>query len=143
MANALYDAAKESFITAGIAMNSETIRMMIVDGADYTPLLATHDFFDDVNATATAPIGNSGGNTRADGTALGTKTTAAGVFDAVDTTLTSVTGDICEYVLLFSDVSTDANSDVIVLFDTMTGLPVTPNGGDITVAWNGSGIFAL
>ena len=143
MANALYTAAKENFLTGGIDFASDTIRMMIVDGADYTPNLATHDFFDDVNGVATATIGNSGGNARSNGTALGTKTTTGGVADAADTTLTSVTGDICEYVLLFKDVSTDGNSDVMVLFDTMTGLPVTPNGGDITVSWNASGIFAI
>ena len=28
-------------------------------------------------------------------------------------------------------------------FSSLTGLPVTPNGGDITVTWNASGIFTL
>ena len=37
-----------------------------------------------------------------------------------------------------------ATSPLVAYIDTgVTGLPVTPNGGDIAVAWNASGIFAL
>ena len=33
---------------------------------------------------------------------------------------------------------------LIAYIDTgVTGLPVTPNGGNITVTWNASGIFKL
>jgi hypothetical protein len=33
---------------------------------------------------------------------------------------------------------------LVAFIDTgVTGLPVTSNGGDITVTWNASGIFAL
>jgi hypothetical protein len=32
---------------------------------------------------------------------------------------------------------------VIAWFDTGTNLPITTNGGDVTVAWNASGIYSI
>jgi hypothetical protein len=33
---------------------------------------------------------------------------------------------------------------LVAYLDTgVTGLPVTPNGGDITISWHASGIFQL
>jgi hypothetical protein len=43
-----------------------------------------------------------------------------------------------------TDIRTESTSALICFLDTgVTGLPVTPNGGDITITWNASGIFAL
>jgi hypothetical protein len=42
------------------------------------------------------------------------------------------------------DTGTAATSPLVAYIDTgVTGLPVTPNGGNITVTWNASGIFQL
>lgn len=59
-----------------------------------------------------------------------------GVADATDATLTAVTGDQSEYLGLVKFVTGDADSPLIALIDTATGLPVTPNGGDIVVRWS-------
>jgi hypothetical protein len=47
--------------------------------------------------------------------------------------------------VIYKDTGTAATSPLIAYIDTATGLPVTPNGGDITVTWdNGSNkIFKL
>lgn len=52
--------------------------------------------------------------------------------------------------LLAGDANADLDNDTaddgpyVVLIDTgVTGLPVTPNGGDIDVAWHASGIVGL
>lgn len=135
MANALYDLAREAFLNGNIDWTNNTIRAILVDSADYTVNLATHEFFSDI--TVAGRVGNSGGTSRADGVALGTKTTTAGVADAADATLTAVTGDPCEYICIYvDDASADATSRLIALIDTATGLPVTPNGGDITFQWD-------
>jgi hypothetical protein len=68
--------------------------------------------------------------------ALASKTTTLGVFDAADITLTAVTGDPCEVVIVYKDTGADATSNLIAVFGTGTGLPVTPNGGDITIQWD-------
>jgi hypothetical protein len=46
--------------------------------------------------------------------------------------------------VIYVDTGTAATSPLVAYIDTgVTGLPVTPNGGNITVTWNASGIFAL
>jgi len=74
-----------------------------------------------------------------------TKSYTSGVFDGADVTWTSVSGAQCEAIVLYRKNS-GANTTwrLIAYLDTnITNLPVTPNGGNITVTWNASGIFAL
>lgn len=71
-------------------------------------------------------------------------TVGTGVFDAADTTFSSVTGDAADYLVLWKNSGTPATSPLAVTFDSATtGLPVTPNGGNIVVTWNASGILAI
>lgn len=126
MANALYDAARESFLKADIDMETDTIKCVLLDSADYTASLSTHDFLDDVPAGARVGTAQT----------LASKTFTAGVFDAADVTFPSVTGDVCEYILIYKDTGVESTSNLIAFIDTATGLPVTPNGGDISIAWD-------
>lgn len=148
MANALYDFGRNEFARAGIAWKAsggDTIRCFLVDSASYTPDLNNHDYLDDVPSGARK--GNNGGNTRADAPAITLSDPSAGVCDGGDITFTSVpTGGALEYLLIFMDDGVaDSSSPLIALIDTATGLPVTPNGGDINVQWdNGANkIFKL
>lgn len=61
---------------------------------------------------------------------------AAGVCDAGDVTFSAVTGDPCEALIIYKDTGTEATSPLLAYIDTATGLPVTPNGGNITVTWD-------
>lgn len=135
MANALYDNGREAFLDGNISWGSDDIRVILVDAADYTVDLAAHDFLDDVPAGAR--VATSG--------ALGSKTVTAGVADAADVTFTSVTGDESEAIIIYQHTGVESTSRLIAYIDTATNLPVTPNGGDITVQWdNGSNkIFKL
>lgn len=74
-----------------------------------------------------------------------TKSYTNGVFDGADVTFTSVTGAQCEAIVIYrSNAGASSTHRLIAYIDTsVTGLPVTPNGGNISVAWNASGIFAL
>ena len=67
------------------------------------------------------------------------------LFRSNDVTFTSVTGASIEAIVLYKDTGTDATSPLIAFIDTATGLPITPNGGDIIVTWdNGANkIFKL
>jgi hypothetical protein len=68
-----------------------------------------------------------------------------GVFDGGDLTYTSVTGASVEALVIYRK-NTGANTTwrLMSYYDTAGGgLPVTPNGGNITVTWNVSGIFQL
>jgi ApbE superfamily uncharacterized protein (UPF0280 family) len=135
MANRLYDKGREGVLDGSIDWDTDVIKAVLVDGADYVPDTATHDFLDDI------PIAGR----VATSAALAGKTVALGVADANDVTLTGVAGDPSEYIVLFKDTGSAATSRLIALIDTATNLPVTPNGGDIIVQWdNGANrIFKL
>lgn len=135
MANGIYDLARKKFADADIDLLVDDIRVILVDAADYTVDLATHEFLTSVPAGARVAVS----------AALGTKTTDAGVFDAADVTFTAVTGDVSEALVVYKHTGVEGTSPLIAYIDTGTGLPVTPNGGDITVQWDGAAnkIFKL
>lgn len=126
MANALYDLGREGFLAGDIAWDSDDIRVILVDLADYTVNLATHDMLDDVAAGARVAVSG----------AFGSKTVAAGVADAADVTFTAVTGDPSEALIIYKHTGVESTSRLIAYIDTATGFPVTPNGGDISVTWS-------
>lgn len=135
MANALYDKGREGFLGGDIDYDANDIRCILIDNADYTVDLVNHDFLDDVPAAARVATSGS----------FASKTKTAGVADAADVVLTSVSGDPFESIIIYQHTGTEATSRLIAYIDTATGLPTTPNGADITVAWdNGaSRIFKL
>ena len=135
MANALYDKGREGFLDGTIDWDTNDIRVILVDVADYTVDLAAHDNLDDVAAGARVAVSG----------ALSNKTVTNGVADADNGTFSAVTGDVSEALVIYKHTGTESTSRLIAYIDTATGLPVTPNGGDITVAWdNGANkIFKL
>ena len=74
-----------------------------------------------------------------------TKTQTNGTFDGTDLTFTAVTGASVEALVLYrKNAGANTTWPLIAYIDTgVTGLPVTPNGGNITITWNASGIFTL
>lgn len=137
MANALYNPYKEQLLSnaTAIDMDGDTIKASLIDAADYT-FSAAHDEYSgasrDVAAVAIV----------AESAALGSPTCTNGTFDTADFTWTSVTGDQSEDVILWDDTVT--NDRLVAFYDTgITGMPVTPNGGNINVTVNASGWFSL
>ena len=135
MANALFDKARQRFLEGQFNWNTDTIKAVLVDTGTYTVNLSAHEFLSDI----------SGGARIATSGAFTGKTTTGGAADANDVTFTSVTGASIEAIVLYKDTGTDATSPLIAFIDTATGLPITPNGGDIIVTWdNGANkIFKL
>ena len=135
MANEIYPKALKKLLDADIDMLVDTIKVMLVDtddsGADYQ---ATDEFLADIAA---------GGRVGASA-ALASKTTTGGLFDAADATWATVTGHVCEAVVIYKDTTDVATSPVICWLDTFdSGFPFTPNGGGFTLTWNSSGIFSI
>lgn len=126
MANALYDTGRKAFMDGGINWLTDDIKVCLVDTNDYTVNLATDDFFDDVTVGGRVAISGN----------LASKDSTAGVADAADVVLSSVTGDEAEALVIYKDTGVESTSQLIAYIDTATGLPVTPNGGDITIAWD-------
>ena len=133
MANGFYEIGRENILDGDIAVLANNIKLVCVDAADYTRDLNTHNALDDI--AAGARVATSGN--------LASKTATNGVFDAADVTLSAVTGDPFEQVAFYKDSGVESTSFLICNFDTSTGLPLTPNGGDVNIIFNGSGIFKI
>jgi hypothetical protein len=129
MANALYDKGRERFLTAVINWTSDTIKVVLVDTGAYTVSLSSHEYYSDIPGAAII----AGPET------LGSKTATNGSADAADVTFTAVSGTSIEAIIIYKDTGVSSTSPLIAYIDTATGLPITPNGGDIIVQWdNGS-----
>lgn len=137
MANVVYPAYRKALLEgSGPDLTSVNVKMVLVDLADYT-YSSAHDFLDDVPSGAR--VGTSGN--------LSSKTTTGGVFDAADPTITAVSGDPIEAVVVYHDTGTASTSRLLAFIDTKsdgtTPISFTPNGSDVTVNIPAGGIFSL
>ena len=138
MANALYPKWKEALLqsTADADLDGSGttgVYVALVDTGTYT-YNASHEFYSSLSGV----VGT-------DQEIGATKTYASGVFDGADVTFPSVTGATVEALVLYrKNAGANTTWRLIAYIDTgVTGLPVTPNGGNISVTWNASGIFSL
>lgn len=136
MASALFDPGREGFLNGEIDYDTAVIKAALVRGYTYS---AAHKFVSDVTG--------AGGTLVATSAALASKTVTNGVADAADVTWTSVAaGAAIPAIIIFQSSAVGGGGDVaataqrlICYIDTATGLPVTPNGQNITCTWdNGS-----
>jgi hypothetical protein len=136
MANAIYPKYKEAILSGGTNTDlvAGTVKVILIDAADYT-YDAAHDFLNDVAGAARVATGTIGA----------TKTVTDGTFKTTTTTTFSgVSGDQSEALIIYIDTGVESTSRLVAYIDTgVTGLPVTPNSGDITITWNASGIFTI
>jgi hypothetical protein len=125
MASALYPKYKRELMKATIDMNANTINCaMVTSGYTYS---TAHEFWSSANANV-----------------VGTPQALAGkslvvedaTFDANDVTFTAVSGSQVTALILYKDTGVAGTSPLIAYIDSAaSGLPVTPNGGNITVSW--------
>lgn len=132
MAAAWYGKALEGLANKQIDWINDAIKCVLVDSGAYTLAINTDTFLSDIP-----------GGARISTTAnLGSKTNTLGVLDAADTVFTSVSGVTSEYVVVYQDTGAAGTSRLLFIYDA-GGLPITPNGNNITVTWNASGMAAV
>jgi hypothetical protein len=126
MANALYDYGRQRFLEGSFNWLTDTVKAILIDAGSYTVNLSTHQYLSDVSSGArvTTPV------------TLTSKTTTGGAADAADVTFSAVSGPSIEAIILYKDTGVESTSPLIAYIDTATGLPITPNGGDIIVTWD-------
>ena len=126
MANTLFDAARQRFLEGQFNWLTDTIKVILVDTGAYTPQTAIHQYLADIppSARIAGPV------------TLTAKATVGGSADGADVTFTSVSGPSIEAIVIYVDTGTESTSPLIAYIDTATGLPITPNGGDIIVTWD-------
>lgn len=127
MSNFAYDNARELFATAGINWVSDTCKVMLVS-ASYSP--SASDVYLNTIANSNPPRITSA-------ISLQTKQATGGACDALDVTFPAVGGGTAaKAILIWKDTGVESSSPLIVYIDTATGLPITPNGGDIIITWD-------
>jgi hypothetical protein len=140
MANALYPEWKQNLLagTSGRDLDNDT-----TDDGPYVALYdvgagGAYDSADEFYSSVVA--GEIGTPQRLTG-----PTVANGTFDGSNVTYTAVSGASVEALIIYRhNAGANTTWPVVAYIDTsVTGLPVTPNGGDITITWNASGIFTL
>ena len=138
MANALYPKWKEALLQNSAdsdldGSGTTGVYAALVDTGTYT-YNAAHEFYSSLSGV----VGT-------DQEIGATKSYTNGVFDGADVSFPSVTGNTVEALVLYrKNAGANTTWRLIAFIDTgVTGLPVTPNGGNINVTWNASGIFSL
>lgn len=123
MASAMYNHHREEALSA---VASGVLKMFAVT-ADYT-FSAAHTSINDVAAGVRIHTSRQ----------LTSVTITAGVLDAEDTTLTSVaTASAIAAFIVYTEAGSSASSTLHVYIDqASSGLPVTPNGGNIIVQFD-------
>lgn len=126
MANTLFAKARQRYLEGQFNWLTDVVKVILVDTGAYTPQTEVHEYISDVGPSSrvTAAV------------TLTSKTTTNGSADAADCTFTSVTGNSIEAIIIYVDTGTESTSPLICIIDTATGLPVTPNGGDIICVWD-------
>lgn len=122
MSNLVYGKARDKFLNGALNWGTMTFKAVLVDAADYTINANVDEFLSDIP---------SGG--RVATSAALTTSSALGVANASNFSFSAVTGDPSEIIVIFHDTGTATTSDLVAYLDTATGLPVTPNGGNINV----------
>lgn len=139
MADAFYEVFRNAILGNVVHslpdLNTDDVRIVLYDeGADALNL-ADQDLADIVAGARIAVSAAIGSPT--------VGTVAVGTFDHADVTFTAVTGASVESMTYYKHTGTDSTSPLIVNIDSATGLPVTPNGGDITWAPHATGVFQI
>lgn len=137
MANAIYPKYKEALL-GGAANSAITgsgatgLFVALVDTGTYT-YSAAHEFYSSLSGI----VGTD--------QEITTPTLTNGVVDGGDVTFTAVSGNSVEALVIYrKNAGANTTWRLVAYLDTgQTGLPVTPNGGNISVTWNASGIIGL
>ena len=127
MANALYDKGRAAFLGTALQWTTTCSFKVLLVASPYTANIGTDQFVNDIassNWVACSP-------------GLSAFASACGIADADDLVFPTVSGSKITTAVLYHDANGNAStSDLLVAIDTATGLPLTPNGGNITLTWD-------
>jgi len=138
MTSAIYPVYKGNLLagSANYNLNVDTT----TDGPYCALVTAGYTF-----STAHQFFSSVAGNTVGTDQRITAPTITQGVFDGGDLTYVAVTGATCPFFIIYRHTA-GANTTwpLVMYYDTPGGgLPIVPNGGNVTIVWNGAGIFAL
>jgi hypothetical protein len=127
MATTMYGLARAGYLacTSAYSWTGANIHLAFVTSG-YTPNYTTDQFLSAI----------SGGFIIAQSGNFASTTGTLGTANAANETVSSVTGAQFAYVTIYYSTGSSSTSGLILNIDTATGLPCTPNGGNIVVQWD-------
>lgn len=134
MANTLRASFKQKLLNKELDMDTDGIRCILYD-TDADAYNSADDFLDDILSGARVAVSGD----------LTSPTITNGVFDTADFAFTSVSGAVSERLELYDHgmAGADSGRALVANYDTVSGLPITPNGQNINVTVHASGWFSL
>jgi hypothetical protein len=132
MADNLFNPGREGFLSGEIDWNNAVIKVSLIRGYTFQ---ASHKFVSDVTSNGGVLVATA---------TLANPTVTNGVADADDVVFTAVpTGTACNALIIYQASAVTGGADVadsakrlIADIRDASGLPVTPNGGNINVTWD-------
>lgn len=130
--NRLWPKGAEKILSKLVDFSTDAIKAILLS-ADYT-FDASHSAL--VNIPSSARVSGP--------KLLTSPAVASGVFDAADAVFSAVTGATVVAVAIYASTGGSTSAPLIAFFGTsITNVPFTPNGGNVNMAFNVSGIFSL
>lgn len=124
--SAFFDKGLQHFTLGDLNLSSGTIKVRLGRSSAYTQS-QTDEFLTALPATIVTDV------------TLGSKTVTLGTLAAANGVFTAVpSGAAVDRLWIYNDTGTAATSQLIA---EITGFSVTPNGGDITIQWQGTTPF--
>ena len=115
-----------------IDLNTDDMEASLLDQTDSGTVDATDVDYDDVDTPTVVA------NVDIEITISGATASSTGC------TFTAVTGDAADYLTVWKNSGTPSTSPLVITWDSATtGLPVTPNGGNIVVTFSGNTFATL
>jgi hypothetical protein len=137
MSNAIYPKYKQSLLSADASLDllqstANVAPYVAMAAAGYT-YSSAHQFYSSLSSL----VGTD--------QQITTPTATSGTFDGDDVTFTAVSGSAVTALVIYrKNAGANTTWRLVMYEDTgVTGLPVTPNGGNIVITWNASGIFTV
>ena len=120
--------------TSVVDLNTDNIDVSLLDQTDSGTITAATSVYDTVDAATVVAT-----------TDVTVSSITAGVVTLSGAiTFTSVTGDAADYLTVWKNSGTPSTSPLIITWDSAsTGLPVTPNGGNIVATWGTNVLVTL
>lgn len=130
----IYPLYKEALLSGAddVALDSSNVVISLID-TDVISHSNTDQFYSDLDANGV--IGSA---------SLENVTVANGTFNADDISIVPESNTESEALLIWINTANTETSRLVAwLQDSVTGLPIIPNGSNVEITWNASGIFRL
>lgn len=134
MANRAYVQGNVHWLQGDLSWTTDNVKVALCS-ASYTPNTASgQDEF--LNIIPGGAIVATSAN-------LSGKSASGGAAQAANPTFSSVSGSTITQFVIYNDTGSSATSQLMVLYDTATNMPLVPNGGNITIQWAGAPYYVF